>query len=430
VEVQFVWLALGIIFLLPFFDPRRPLRMLHLDLLVLVGGAAAIMYPAYVPFGDASVDIAIGSAHLGMAYLMVRMLMLGFRPGRRSGPLVPVLPVWSLAAALAPLVALRLVYVAAADPALIDTGGAGVLGADRILSGDGLYGERFALDLPPHTDTYGVFLYLAYVPFDLVFPVGDHFWQGGAQRAAAVAFDLLTMAALFLLGRRLRPGREGTRLGVILAFAWASFPYTFYVMTYGFNDALVSLLLVCCLLVLSSAPARGLVLAVAAGAKYAPAALAPLFATGTGERRSRSAVAFSLVFLAVILAGFTPFVPDGGLSELLDRTLGYQQDRTDACCTLWVLFPGWDWLQVPLQVAVGTLAVAVAFVPRRRTPVQIAALGAALLLGIELSLSNWNPWYIPWYAPFVFVALLARERVSFGARREAGSAEPAEVVRA
>ena len=184
--MQFIWLALGIVFLLPFFDPRRPLRLLHLDLLVLVGGAAAIMYPAYVPFGDASVDIAIGSAHLGMAYLVVRMLMLGFRPGRRSGPLVPVLPVWSLAAALAPLIVFRLAYVVAADPALIDTGGAGVIGADRILGGESLYGERFALDLPPHTDTYGVFLYLAYVPFELVFPVGDHFWQGGAQRVAAI----------------------------------------------------------------------------------------------------------------------------------------------------------------------------------------------------------------------------------------------------
>ena len=428
--MQFVWLALGIIFLLPFFDPRRPLRLLHLDLLVLVGGAAAIMYPAYVPFGDASVDIAIGSAHLGMAYLLVRMLTLGFRPGRLSGPLIPVLPLWSLGAALAPLVVLRLAYVVAADPALIDTGGAGVLGADRILAGDGLYGERFALDLPPHTDTYGVFLYFAYVPFELILPVGEHFWQGGAERAAAVGFDLLTMGALFLLGRRLRKGGERHALGVVLAFAWASFPYTFYVMAYGFNDALVSLLLVCCLLVVSSAPARGLVLAVAAGAKYAPAALAPLFATGTGERRSRSAVAFGVVFVAVIVAGFTPFVPDGGLSELFDRTLSYQQDRSDACCTLWVLFPGLDWLQVPLQVAVGALAVAVAFVPRHRSPVQVAALGAAILLGIELSLSNWNPWYIVWFAPFVFVALLAVEDVSLAARRRARPEEPAEVVRA
>ena len=428
--VQFIWLALGIVFLLPFFDPRRPLRLLHLDLLVLVGGAAAIMYPAYVPFGDASVDIAIGSAHLGMAYLVVRMLRLGFRPGRRSGPLVPVLPVWSLAAALAPLIVVRLAYVVAADPALIDTGGAGVIGADRILGGESLYGERFALDLPPHTDTYGVFLYLAYVPFELVFPVGDHFWQGGAERVAAIAFDLLTMGALFLLGRRLRGGREGTALGAVLAFAWASFPYTFYVMTYGFNDALVSFLLVCSLLVLSSAPARGVVLALAAGAKYAPAALAPLFATGTGDRPPRDAFAFVGIFVAVIVAGFAPFVPDGGLSELLDRTLGYQQDRTDACCTLWELFPRFDWLQVPLQVAVGALAVTVAFVPRRRSPVQVAALGAALLLGIELSLSNWNPWYIPWYAPFVFVALLAGERVSPAARGEPRRAEGARVVRA
>jgi hypothetical protein len=81
-------------------------------------------------------------------------------------------------------------------------------------------------------------------------------------------------------------------------------------------------------------------------------------------------------------------------------------------------------------VAVGALAVTVAFVPRRRSPVQVAALGAALLLGIELSLSNWNPWYIPWYAPFVFVALLAGERVSLAGRGEPRGAEGARVVRA
>jgi hypothetical protein len=68
--------------------------------------------------------------------------------------------------------------------------------------------------------------------------------------------------------------------------------------------------------------------------------------------------------------------------------------------------PGRHWLQLPLQLAVGALAIAVAFVPRRRTPAQVAALGAAVLLGVELTLSNWNPWYIIWFAPLVLVALL------------------------
>ena len=37
-EKWYVWLPLCLLFVAPFFDPRRPLRMLHLDLLVLVGG--------------------------------------------------------------------------------------------------------------------------------------------------------------------------------------------------------------------------------------------------------------------------------------------------------------------------------------------------------------------------------------------------------
>jgi hypothetical protein len=408
VNVAFVWLALGVVFLLPFIDPRRPRRLLHLDLLVLVAFAAPIMAPSYFKLSGGSPKVAVACVHLGLAYLIVRMLLAGFRPRHDPGPLVPLLPTSLLAAATVLLVVLRLGYLLAVDPMLVDTGGAGVIGAERITHGQPLYGERFSSDLPPHTDTYGPLLYLAYVPFEQVFPVGDHYWQGGAERAAAVAFDLLTMLALLALGRRLRQGAEGRRLGVALAFAWAAYPYTFYVMSYGFNDALVALLLVCTLLVLSSPPARGLLAACAAGTKFAPAALAPLFATGTGgERRGRSAIVFAVVFAAVLVAAVVPFIPDGGLSELYHRTFGYQEVRGDSCCTLWSVVPGRHWLQLPLQVAVGALAIAVAFVPRRRTVAQVAALGAAVLLGVELTLSNWNPWYILWFAPLVLVALLA-----------------------
>jgi Glycosyltransferase family 87 len=408
VNVEFLWSALGLVFLLPFVDLRRPGRLLHLDLIVLVGAFAAIMSPSYLPFGDRSDEVAIALVHLGLAYLLARMLLAGFRPRRRPEPLVPVLPLSWLAAAMIALVLFRIAYVVALDPGLVDTGGAGVIGADRITHGQPIYGERFSPELPPHTDTYGPFLYLAYVPFELVFPVGDHYWQGGAERVAAIVFDLLTMVALFILGRRLRAGAEGRRLGVILAFAWASYPYTLYVMSYGFNDALISLLLVCSLLALSSPPARGLFTALAAGAKFAAAALAPLFAAGVGERRLRSAVAFSAVFVVLIVAGFLPFVPDGGVSELYDRTLRYQEVRSE-CCTPWRLLPGLDWMQVPLQLAIAAFALVVAFVPRRRSPAQVAALGAAILIAIELTLSNWNPWYIPWFAPFVFIALFTLE---------------------
>ena len=57
-------------------------------------------------------------------------------------------------------------------------------------------------------------------------------------------------------------------------------------------------------------------------------------------------------------------------------------------------------------VAIG-LAVLVAFVPRRRDPVTIAALGAAVLLAFQLAAGHWFYLYIVWFAPFALVALFA-----------------------
>ena len=56
-------------------------------------------------------------------------------------------------------------------------------------------------------------------------------------------------------------------------------------------------------------------------------------------------------------------------------------------------------------------AVALMFVPRRKSPLQLAALTAALLIGFELVLTYWFYTYIPWFFPFAAFALLApRER--------------------
>jgi hypothetical protein len=66
------------------------------------------------------------------------------------------------------------------------------------------------------------------------------------------------------------------------------------------------------------------------------------------------------------------------------------------------------------QILIGLLAVgAVAcyFVPQRKTPLQLAALTGALLIGFELTLTHWFYLYIPWFFPFVaFVVLAPRRR--------------------
>jgi hypothetical protein len=83
-------------------------------------------------------------------------------------------------------------------------------------------------------------------------------------------------------------------------------------------------------------------------------------------------------------------------------------------------FSLWDWAQyhargipdlhIVQRVLEGLLvlgAVAVAFVPRTKTPLQLAALTGALLIGFELVLTHWSWLYIPWFFPFVVFAVLS-----------------------
>ena len=55
-------------------------------------------------------------------------------------------------------------------------------------------------------------------------------------------------------------------------------------------------------------------------------------------------------------------------------------------------------------------AVAAAFFPSRKTPLQLAALSGALIVGFEVVLTHWFYLYIPWFFPFVAFAVIAGGR--------------------
>ena len=80
------------------------------------------------------------------------------------------------------------------------------------------------------------------------------------------------------------------------------------------------------------------------------------------------------------------------------------------------------------------LAGVVAAIPRRKGPLELAALSAAVLVGFELALTHWSYLYIPWFCPFVLLALLlplrrgARAEPRIRARRASSSRAPAERV--
>ena len=67
-------------------------------------------------------------------------------------------------------------------------------------------------------------------------------------------------------------------------------------------------------------------------------------------------------------------------------------------------------MQLILQIAVVALAGVVAVVPARKGPLELAALSAAVLIGFELVLTHWSYLYIPWFFPFVLLAVFLPRR--------------------
>ena len=302
-----------------------------------------------------------------------------------------------------------------------DVGYASAIGATRIQEGQPLYADSGKDD--EHMDTYGPVNYLAYDPFVRVWKPSQQEIQAPddyelpAARVAALVFDAFTVLGLFLLGMRLRRGREGRLLGLALAYGWVSFPYTLFPLMSNSNDTLIPMLLVYALLALSSPPARGMLVALASAAKFAPLALAPLFATGRGEARTRSWVSFTMTFLLVGLLAVVPFIPvEGGWHVFWDQTMGFQFGRQSPF-SIWGQNPGLDPLLAVVKLAVVALGVLVAFVPRRRDALQVAALGAAVLLATQLTAIHWFYLYIVWFAPFLLVALFGEYSTARGRAR-------------
>jgi hypothetical protein len=46
--------------------------------------------------------------------------------------------------------------------------------------------------------------------------------------------------------------------------------------------------------------------------------------------------------------------------------------------------------------------------PVRKTALQVAALGAAVLIALQLGMSHWFYLYVVWWLPLALIALLAR----------------------
>ena len=436
-----LWLAFCAVFLLGLAN-RRPLTMRNLDLLVLLSFSVSLWY-----FNHGHVFASASLVYPPLAYLLVRCAWTTWNG--RTGEAKPVWPVWLLVAATCFLVSFR-AGLTLHSASVIDVGYAGVIGADRIDHGRAPYGnfpnednlppcgppdvegtvhERVQPDgrcetANPFGDTYGPVTYESYLPGLWIFGWTGRWDRLPAVRFTSVVFDLLAILGLAAVGLRF----GGPPLAATLAFAWAAYPFTQYAANSNTNDVLMPALLIWGFFVLTSDVGRGALAALAGWAKFAALIVAPLWASYPSFRRPRHALLFALgFFLATVACGWIVLLdghPGHALHVFYERTISIQIHRRSP-------FSIWDWgqyhaglpdlhvLQKALQGVLVVGALGVAFVPRRKSPLQLAALTAALLIGFQIVLTHWSLFYISWFFPFAALALLSGSSLSTRGRGDA-----------
>jgi hypothetical protein len=426
-----LWLAFCGVFLLGLVDWRRLRSVRNVDLLVLASLSVSLWF-----FNHGNVFAAMPLAYPPLLWLLVRCVWVARRDSAPRA--AAVWPVWLLAAATVFLAGFRVgLNIRASN--VIDVGYSGVIGADRIWHGRSPYGHFPQEDdlkecgLPdsagevrdriqangrcetanPLGDTYGPVAYLAYVPGYLIFGWSHKWDKLPSVHFTSILFDLLALLGLGVVGRRL----GGPRVGAAAAFAWAAWPFTQYASSSNTNDSIGPALLVWGLVAVTSDTARGAAVAFSGWTKFASLLVLPLWVGYPRARQPRSVALTVLGFLlATVVVFFVLFLEPSPLHAarvFYDRTISFQVGRDSP-------FSIWDWgqyhakglpdLHVLQRVLQGVLvlgALALFFVPRRRSPLRLAALTAAVLIGFELVLTHWFYLYLPWFFPFVVLALVA-----------------------
>jgi hypothetical protein len=426
-----VWLGLCGIFLLGLVDWRRPFSVRNLDLLALLSFSVSLWF-----FNRGDIFTAMPLVYPPLLWLLLRCVWIARtdRPPRGAA----VWPVWVLAAATVFLAGFRVGLNWRASN-VIDVGYSGVIGADRIVHGQSPYGHFPVEDsrpacgpadsegeirnriqtngicenANPQGDTYGPMSYIAYIPGYAIFG-WSHMWDKlPAVHFTSILFDLLAMLGLAVVGRRF----GGPRLAATAAFAWAAWPFTQYASSSNTNDAIAPALLVWGFALLTSDTGRGFFVALSGWTKFASLLVLPLWSGYPEARRrptmARTLLGFALGSAAVFWVLLLEPSPLHAARVFYDRTVSFQLGRASP-------FSLWDWgqyhakglpdlhlVQRGLQVLLAGGALALAWFPRRRSPLRMAALTGAVLIGFELVLTHWFYLYLPWFFPFVALALVA-----------------------
>ena len=427
-----VWLALSAVFLVGLADLRRPFSLHTLDLLVLLSFGVSLAF-----FNRGEVFRSASLAVIPLVYLLARTAWIGFRRQARPRPGLPGWPVWLLAAATLFLVGFRVGLNVEQPRTVIDVGYAGVIGADRILDGRAPYGRcrwtaggragRPAPTADPRAnpgrrplrvdESARRYVRPGCVPRLRSGGPGARLGRsvgrppGSARDGDRRGPPRARRARARRAPARRRPARGSPRLRLGRVSVHGVRPDVEHerrdhagLLVWGFWLA-------------SSPAARGAAVALAGWTKFAALLVTPLWLTYRSGLRPSSVARFAAAFAAATVAVFSVLLLEPSLFDALrtfwDRTIGFQLGRESP-------FSIWGWgqyhaggipdlgsLQTVVQVGAIVLAGVAAALPREKGPLELAALTAAILLAVELSLTHWFYLYLPWVLPFVLLALCA-----------------------
>ena len=400
--------------------PWRRLRNLDVGVAMSLLGSMLLFQYRYI---DASIVVAAA----GLTYLALRCVLRGLGPATEPLPATPLVtaltPGWDPAVRTRwmrvslVIVSLIVLMVGAGSPSAVDVLYAAMEGATRLMHGLLPYGH-----MPPgivHGDTYPILTYALYAPLAVFAPVNS-LWDSVALGLAVAAVAAL-FAGWAVFRTNAGPGRSADRsrsigkeqAGLRAALAWLTFPPLLAVVSTGTTDLVLAAMLAAAVLLWRRPTACAGLLAAAGWFKLAPFVLLPVCLASLRGRRLVAALAAAAGVSAPLVA-LLLFV--GGLHGPLDmaHAVAYQFSRGPDQ-SIWGAL-GIEGLQPLGQACVLGLVAAIVVKLRYQPDLaldrpRIAALVAAVLIGMQLAADYWAFLYLVWIVPGLCMSLLAEPGV-------------------
>ncbi|MHB8658507.1 MAG: glycosyltransferase 87 family protein [Solirubrobacteraceae bacterium] len=394
-------------------------RLRNLDVLLAAASTTTIVL---LNQGRLGAMAACGAGLLG--YFGGRFAWTGLRPSARPGPSIPLFEAlagrWTsrqqirMLRLLAAAAGLILAMTAISSREVVDVGYAVMEGATYLVHGVLPYGHGFPGIL--HGDTYPIGSYVLYAPFAALAPVRDSWDSADTTLYVALAAALLGAAMIWGFGavalvnrrprRSRRPELELARLRAVVG--WLTFPALAVTVSTGSSDVVLAVALLGALVLWRRPAACAGLLSAGAWFKLVPLILLGVCLAPLRGRRLYAAASAVAGVCAVMLAVLLAAGGVGGVSAMV-RAIGYQNGRVSPQ-SIWLLLGSVPGQQIVQALTLALLAGVV--VRLRRDPSlaadrpRMAAIGGALIVGLQLSASYWTYLYLTWLLPFLALSVI------------------------